>query len=122
MYGQLGSTTELNKLIIFIGSEQFKKILAPLVDEMAKKLERYAKTMIHVPDTSVVTTISYNDFFPSMCDTKITSYTVPLLTDVAFCSFEELNVLSFFVQRFVSMSVCQICHGRTYCGTVNWLW
>jgi len=81
--------------------------------------------MIHVPDTSVVTTICYNDFlvcqYVSMSDTKITSYTVPLLIDVAFCSFEELNVLSFF-QRFLSMSVCEICHGRTYCGAVNWLW
>jgi len=36
VYGHLGSTTELHKLIIFICLKLLKKILVSLVDEMAK--------------------------------------------------------------------------------------
>jgi len=31
-----------------------------------------------------------------MCDIRLTSYTVSLLIDVAFCSIEELHVLRYF--------------------------
>jgi len=42
-----------------------------------------------------------NDFFPSMCDTRLTSFTISLLINVEFCSIEELDVLSyFFLQDF----------------------
>jgi len=37
VYGHQGSTTELNKLIIFICFKLLKKILVSLLDEMAKK-------------------------------------------------------------------------------------
>jgi len=36
------------------------------------------------------------NFFPSICDTRLTSYTISLLKNVKFCSIEELNVLSYF--------------------------
>jgi len=53
------------------------------------------------------------------------SYAISLLLNVKFCSIKKLNVLSyFFSPRFLSMFVCQICHGRTNCGTdkVYLLW
>jgi len=49
----------------------------------------------------VFITICLNDLFPSMCDTRLTSYSISLLIKVEFCSIEELNVLSyFFLQEF----------------------
>ena len=54
-----------------------------------------------VHDASVFITICLNDLFPSMCDTRRTSYTISLLINVEFCSIEELCVLSFFfIQDF----------------------
>jgi len=50
-----------------------------------KKLEFYAKTMIHVHDASVFMTMCLKTF-PS----RLTSCTVSLLIDVARCSIEEL--------------------------------
>jgi len=77
-------------------------------------------------DASVFITICLNDLFPSMCDTRLTSFTISLLINVAFCTIEGLNVLSYFkfYTIFFSMCVCQFFHGRTYCGTkmVYWLW
>jgi len=65
MYGHIHvfSTKVLKCLIIFICFKWFKKILVAPFDEMAQKLAFYAKTMIHVPDTSVFITICLNDFF-----------------------------------------------------------
>jgi len=80
---------------------------------MAKNWNFYSKTIIHVPDTSVFITLCLNDFFPSTRVTKLTSYTVSLLIDVAFYSLGEFNKLLTF-QRFLSMFVCQICHRRTH--------
>jgi len=57
MYGHLGSTKELKSLMIFIWFKWFKEILVALFDEIDKKLEFYAKPMIHVPDTSGFFTI-----------------------------------------------------------------
>jgi len=118
VYGHLGLTIELHKLIVFICFKLLKKILVSLFDEMAKKTQILLQNNDFVHDASVFTTICLNDFFPSMCDTRLSSYTISLLINVEFCSIEELNVLNyFFLQDFLSMFVCQICHGRTYCGT-----
>jgi len=46
VYGHLGSSTELHKLIICICFKLLKKILVSLFEEMAKKLEFNSKTMI----------------------------------------------------------------------------
>jgi len=52
-----------------------------------------------------------------MCATWLTSFTILLLINVEIRSIDELIVLSyFFLQDFLSMFVCQICHGRTYSG------
>jgi len=54
-----------------------------------------------VHDASVFITICLNDIFPSMYDTRLTSYTISLLMNVEFCSIEELNLLCyFFLQDF----------------------
>jgi len=51
-------------------------------DEMAQKLEFYAKIMIHVLDTSVFITICLNDFF-QVCVTPGLHPAILLLLDVA---------------------------------------
>ena len=58
-------------------------MLVALFDEMAQNLEFYANN--DVPDTSVFITIilCLNDFRPSICDTRLTSYTVSLFLEVA---------------------------------------
>ena len=121
MYGHLGSSTELHKLIIFICFKLLKKILVSLLEEMAKKTGILFQNNDFFHDASVFITICLNDFFPSMCDTRLTSYTISLLINVEFCSDEELNVLSYFFQIFF-IHVCLV-DGLSYCGTevVNWL-
>jgi len=54
-------------------------------------------------------------FFPGMCDTRLTSYTISLLINVEFNSIEELNVLSyFFLQDFYPcLSVKFVTDGHT---------
>ena len=57
-----------------------------------------------VHEASVFITICLNDFFQSMYDTRLTSYLISFLINVAFCSIEVklcVNVLSyFFLQDF----------------------
>ena len=71
--------------------------------------------MVFVHDASVLITICLNDLFPSMCDTRLTSYTIALLINVEFCNIEELNVLSyFFLQDFYPcLSVKFVMDGHT---------
>ena len=55
-------------------------------------------------------------FFPSMCDTRITSYIlISLLLNVEFCSIEELNVIRYlFLQDFYQcLSVKCVTDGHT---------
>jgi len=82
-------------------------MLVALFDEMAQNLEFYAITIIYVPDTSVLITIilCLNDFRPSICDTRLTSYTVSLFLEVACCSIEKFNVLSYFFSK-IFIYVC----------------
>ena len=80
---------------------------------MAPKLESFAKTLIHVPDTSVIITIYLNDLLLSMCDTRLTSYTFSLLIDVAVCSIEGLNVLNFFQIFFNHVCLSNLTDGQT---------
>ena len=65
-----------------------------------------------------------------MCDTMLASYTVSLLIDVACCSLEEFNVLSylFFKDFYPCLSVKFVTYGHTVgrkgltgCGdSVSW--
>jgi len=78
----------------------------------------YSRKIINVqtvPDTSVFITICFNDFFPSMFNTRLTSYSVSLLIDVAFRSIEELNVLSYFFYKdfYPCLSVIIVTDGHT---------
>ena len=68
-----------------------------------------------VHDEGVFITICLNDFFPCMCDTRLTSYTILLLINVEFYSIEELNVLSYcFLQDFYPcLSVKFVTDGHT---------
>jgi len=120
VYGHLGSSTELHKLIIFICFKLLKKILVSLFEEMAKKLKILFRNNDFFHDASVYITICLNYFFPSMCDTRLTSYTISLLINDEFCSDEELNVLSyFFLQDFYPcLSVKFVTDGHT----VGWKW
>jgi len=89
--------------------------LVSLFDYMVKKLEFHSNDFVH--DAGVFITICLNDFFPGMCDTRLTSDTISLLINVEFYSIEEFNMLSyFFLQYFLSMFVGQICYGQTHCG------
>jgi len=56
-----------------------------------------------------------NDFFPGMCDTRLTSYTISLLINVDFYNIEELSMLSyFFLQYFYpSLPVKFVTDGHT---------
>ena len=102
MYAHLGSTAELQKLIIFICFKLLKKILVSLFDEMAQKTGIIFQNNDLLHDASVFITICLNELFPSMCDTRLTSFTISLLINVEFCSIKELNVLSYF--KFSSIS------------------
>jgi len=103
VYGHLGSTTELHKIIIYICFKFLKKILVSLFDEMAKNLEFYSKI-----------TVCLNDFFPSMCDTRLTTYTISWLINVEFYSIEELNVSSyFFLQDFIHVCLSNLSQTDT---------
>ena len=86
--------------------------------------KRLCQKIIRVPDTTVITTICLYELFPSVCDTSLTSYTVSILIDVAFCILDKFNVLGNFFRNSLFMFVCQICDGRKHCGMemVNWLW
>jgi len=59
MFGHLGSTNELKHLIIFICFKWLNNILVA----RWPKTGFFAKTMIHVSDTSVFINICLNDFF-----------------------------------------------------------
>jgi len=49
-----------------------------------------------------------------VCDTRLLSHTILLLLDVASCSIEELNMLSYlFFKDFLSMSVSHVTDGQT---------
>ena len=48
-----------------------------------------------------------------MYNTRLTSYTVPLLVIVAFCSIEELNVLSYFFSKIL----IHVCLSRNFLRT-----
>jgi len=101
VYAHLGLTAELHKLLIFICFKLLKKILVSILDEMPQKTGILFQNKDFVHDASVFITICLNDFFPSMCDTWLTFYTISLLINVEFCSIEELNVLCyFFIQDF----------------------
>jgi len=54
-------------------------------------------------------------FFPGMCDTRFTSYTISLLKNVEIYSIEELNVLSYvFLQDlYPCLSVKFVTDGHT---------
>ena len=54
-------------------------------------------------------------FFPNMCDTRLTSYTISLLINVEFYSIGELNVLSYFVLQdfYPCLSVKFVTDGHT---------
>ena len=117
MYGHLGLTIELHKLIVFICFKLLKKILVSLFDEMAKKTQILLQNNDFVHDASVFTTICLNDFFPSMCDTRLSSYTISLLINVEFCSIEKLNVLSyFFNQVFNEILIIRFANGGRAVG------
>ena len=91
---------------------------------MVPKFECYAKTTIYVPDTSVYITICLNDFFPSVCDTRLTPCTVLLLLDGAWCRIEELNALKYFFPK-IFIHVCLSNLWRTdilWVEMVKWLW
>ena len=114
MYAHLGSTTELHKLIIFICFKLLKKILVCLYDEMAKNTGILFQNNDFVYDANFVfITICLNDFFPSMCDTRLISYTISFLINVEFCSIEELNVLSYFFLSKFFIHVCLSTLSRT---------
>jgi len=66
-----------------------------------QKMEFYSKTMIlSMTQVSLLPYVKMT-FFRTMCDTRLTNYTIALLINVEFCSIEKLNVLSyFFLQDF----------------------
>ena len=63
MYGHLGSTTELHKVILFICFKLLKKILVSHFDEMAKKTGILFQNNDFVHDASVIITITLMTFF-----------------------------------------------------------
>jgi len=84
--------------------------------KLPKKLEFYFQTMIlSMAQVSLDITISLNDFFPSMCGTRLTSYTISLLINVEFGSIEEWNVLSYFFSQefYLCLSVKFVTDGHT---------
>jgi len=94
---------------------------------MAEKTRNLFQNNDFVHDASVFINICLNDFFPSMCDTRLTCFTFLLLINVKFCSIEELNVLSYFFSKmFIHVCLSNLsrtnilCDGNCLLVVVTW--
>jgi len=90
---------------------------------MAKKTGILFQTIDFVHDASVFITICLNDFFSKYVWHQAYILYNFLIDNCWILQYWGLECVS-FSPRFLSTFVCQICHGRTYSGTlmVYWLW